>query len=221
MQKCVFALFLCFSLMVVGSAGAAEVTDSGLLGANDSIGWGQLGPTGTVLTPTVTVTSGGGLTAVVSGAGGTLERLDQEAGWAGNFTQGDQLLWTNLANGPITIIFNTPVSGAGAQIQADDYGDFTATLNVYGAGGLLESYSLAGTSNGNNDGSAIFLGVLDGTADITEIQYSVSTGGDDFAINELGLVTGGASPVPEPCTVILLGSGLAGLAAFRKKFKNA
>ncbi len=41
------------------------------------------------------------------------------------------------------------------------------------------------------------------------------TGLDNVSVSPQGAV------VPEPCTMLLLGSGLAGLAALRKKFKNA
>jgi len=36
-----------------------------------------------------------------------------------------------------------------------------------------------------------------------------------------GSATASLSPVPEPCTMLLIGSGLIGLAAFKKKLKNA
>lgn len=44
----------------------------------------------------------------------------------------------------------------------------------------------------------------------------------DITFNEpIGGLSSGPSTVPEPCTMLLLGSGLIGLAAFRKKFKKA
>src|SRR5690349_6813881 len=63
--------------------------------------------------------------------GGDGERRDQGNGWAGNFTNGDKLLWTNSpGQGPLTLdILHLPGKypiGVGANIQTHFYGPFTA-----------------------------------------------------------------------------------------------
>jgi hypothetical protein len=60
-----------------------------------------------------------------------------------------------------------------------------------------------------------------------DMEPSFSTDGGPLYLNpEFGLLTFQAtvsadSPVPEPCTILLVGSSLAGLVAFRKRFKAA
>jgi hypothetical protein len=43
---------------------------------------------------------------------------------------------------------------------------------------------------------------------------------DTIDQNEVFKVSGGATVVPIPTTIYLLGSGLVGMAAFRRKFKK-
>src|SRR5260370_398418 len=69
-------------------------------------------------------------------------RQNEGSLWTGNFTPGDQLLWTNsftsTTNNPITLRFGAfGVFGGGAQIQADFNGDFVARVTAFDAGGNL------------------------------------------------------------------------------------
>jgi hypothetical protein len=166
----------------------------------DTFDWSTLGATDTDITTPASVTSDGGLSATVLNGGGTLEQVDEEYEvlWAGNFAPGATLLWNQGNQNNITIDFNSPVQGAGAQIMADYYGSFTAQIDIYGsANNLLATFTENGESNGDNDNSAIYLGAhsTNGAADIYSISFSTPTtyyNGNDFAIGNLLI------GVPEP-----------------------
>jgi hypothetical protein len=267
MKKCVFALFLCVSLIVVSAAGAGTIeTSRSSLGANDLIDWNQV-PVG-INTGPLTVTSNLGMTATVTDTLSTPPLPPDSLGkatqvniatytypfptpptdWVGNFATGDNVLYTNSATdnsfsnpSVMEIRFTSPVKGVGAQIEISSGGQFFyGVLTVYDASNnLLGTYtSLVGnTFNAQNNPPEIFLGVLDATADISKIDYSVfallgsdhtltdpiaNRRNDPFAINQLSILTG--APVPIPPTALLLGSGLLGLAGFgwrRKKNQSA
>jgi hypothetical protein len=208
-SKLLFAVaFTVFgALSVPANAVTVGVTSEGALGANDSIAWSQLGPAFTALGSPQNVTSTGGLTGQVTSAGNTFERRDQNNGWAGNFAPDEPLLWTRGVGPDITINFTTPVFGAGAQIQADTFGPFTAQITK--TNGTTFSFTAPGNSNSNGDNSAIFIGLLSSVADISSIEFiltsSVGNPGD-FAIGHLALNTDGVA-VPGP----IAGAGVPGL----------
>lgn len=202
--------------LVVGSTGAWAGTLTGViapgdLGATASIDWGQLGPEfTTVPTPSLWTATDGTIGLVGQVGGADTLRMDQSSGWAGNFTPGDHLIWNqgsgqNIGLEPFSLLW-----GFGANIQADFYGDFTATVTAYDdLGNALGSFSEAGTSNGNSDGTAIFIGLKDTDAEIAFATFSVVdiSGGNDFAINTALIST----PVPEPGSVaMLVGLGFSG-----------
>lgn len=179
--------------------------------------WGSLGPSGTTIGNPFTINATGipGLSANVSQAGASsFERRDQPSGWGGNFANGDQLLWTQGTNGPMSLIFSSAISAFGTQIQQDQYGPFVATISAYDAANvLLGTYLVNGTSNGNGDNSAIFLGISS-TTGISRIDLSVDT--QDFAINEVRL-NGNVTATPEPATLLLMTTGLGLLGVLRRR----
>lgn len=149
-------------------------------------------------------TSNGGVSGIVGlvGTQQPFEVRQQGVTWNGNFNANMGVLYNGVetqGNTPTDIAanFGVGVYGAGAYIQADQAGAFTATVTLYNASfQSLGTYSATGNSN-SQQGTALFIGAYDTSADVYAIDFNVQdiNGKDDFAIGEMLLAT---NPVPEP-----------------------
>ena len=219
---------------MTASADLMGITSIGGLGpATDVIDWSQLGPAFTVVTsPHAVVSSHAGLTATVTNvpniaypSGGpadscssiaricNLERVDQGNGWQGNFAPGTPLLW-NQTNGDISVTFGAPVSGAGVQLQPNQYStQFQAVVFAFDASNhLLGGFPENLPSTANGDGSAGFIGLTSSVPDISRIVFVTNVGGNTNCSTDCSLSIGPltfspSSPVPGP----IAGAGLPGL----------
>lgn len=210
------------SLVIASPAKAAVflITAESGIAPDGLIDWGVLGGSFTAVPQPFTTAVPGipGLSVDVSQTGSAnFERRDQGNGWAGNFGAGEELLWTQGTNGPMTFDFSNSIQGFGAQIQADFFGPFTAEISAYDAlNNLLGTFQVLGNSTSAGDDSAIFIGVLSSSADIARIVLGVpiaNFGPQDFAINGPRVQADGITAIPEPGTMMLLGSGIAAVVA--------
>jgi len=210
LRKTSLVLIGLLSITAAAYANIYVIPDRATRNPTDILDWGgQLGPAPIGISSPQTVGTFNGNTVVVSTAGGSMARVDEGAGWAGNFDFGETLLWTQ-GNGPMTLQLANPVTSVGFGIQDNSFGAFTGILNVYDAGNnLLGSLTLPGNSTNTNDGSALFMGLGDTNGDaISSIQ--IDTGDHNFAIDDVSFTNTGTA-TPEPDFYRLVAAGLLAL----------
>jgi hypothetical protein len=227
LMVCFALTLLTFLTPICAPAEYIEITSRSLFLNNDYADWLNFPggadtsiPSGSTLASSVF-----SLPLTVANTNGTAMTLEEQGnGWSGNFAPGNGVLWTSFGpNGPLIVDFPVPIFGAGAQIQADWYGQFTGIVTAYDSqGNVLATYSLAGNSTNAADNSAIFLGILDSNAQISRLAFDVSLGDaskdHDLGINQLDFLVcpGAVTTVPIPGAAMLLGSGLLALVMLRK-----
>jgi hypothetical protein len=218
-------------LTATGSIESAKalilVTDAAALGAVDAIDWSQTGPSGATFSSPLNVVSAAGVNASVSSAQGILQTsTENTTEWFGNFPNSQRVLTTAGYGPDITLTFAAPVMGVGAQLQSAAYGSFVGHMTVYGQNNnVIGSFSENGNSTDANDGSAIFLGLLDSTADIFKVTYTLDSATfaqNYFAVGTVDLA-GPVAAVPEPSTWTMMILGFAGLGflGYRRSRKSA
>jgi PEP-CTERM motif len=235
-----FMLIALLGVLVSPSyAAVIDVSSASALGANDSIGWGQINlPAGQavqVYTSPQSVVSTNENAATVSVADDNVfVRVDQAPGgdYYGNFPPGMQLINT-CGNCPsvgsfeaFVINFNQPVYGGGAQVGAGSYGPYNAIVMAFSGAHLLGTYSVAGTTTTDGlNNPAPFVGLLSNSPSITRLVFfadsaSVRPGTlspDQTALGTVSLNVRVNPAVPEPSTWAMMLIGFAGLGfAFRQ-----
>lgn len=154
-----------------------------------------------------------------------METPQQGTTWNGNFANGMGLIYNGVntignAPGGILVSFNQPVFGAGAYIQANFFGAFTGSIDLFDASfNPLGSFTAPGMSD-TNVGTALFIGAFDSVADVSYALFDTTAGGfhdEDFAIGTLRLATSPVSTVPEPSTLLLVGPSILGLAGVLRR----
>lgn len=108
--------------------------------------------------------------------------------------------------------------------QEDTWYFVSRTLTLFGDGTSTGSFYVEEVGNPTNNASYI-IGSNYENHSIDSIWIITSnTHGTDCYIDELNISSSTdlpPNPIPEPATMLLLSSGIIGLAGFRKKFKKA
>lgn len=216
MNRLMIGLALIVSL-VSFNARAIEV-NAPITGAK--INWEQFGTSYAIVANNSSFSYAGGK-GTVSSLNGNFQVLKQGSDWGGNMPLGEYVLSTYWTGPDITLNFDQDIYGAGAYIQSNWTGSFTALIQAFdNNGNLLESYTEVGLSTNQTPGTAIYLGVERKVADISKIKFSLTAASmfvNEFAISSVNVSSATAVPEPETYSMLFAGLFLSGLLLGRNR----
>jgi hypothetical protein len=159
-------------------------------------------------TPLVVSFPGAG-TATLSGTGGIQNGQSSSDQFPISGTQ-----YFNT-DGTFSVAFSAPISAFG--FYGTDIGDVGAslTLTLTDSLGNTSTLDVGNRVNPDADGSALYFGFFDQGTTYTSISFA-GAGSDVFGFDDFS-VGSSAEVVPEPASMALLGVGLLGLRAIRRK----
>lgn len=177
---------------------------------------GQTGPIG--------INFPGAGTATLSGDG-FINSVPAGSASAGRYATSGTQFWES--RGAFNIDFTAPIAAFG--FYGVDIGDFGGQITLTTMGGTTTTYTVDNTvgASGSTDGSVLFWGIIDTTNLFTSISFGNTSGRndafafDDMIIGSVEQVCGqrGNPPcnVPESASIALMGLGLIGLVAVRRR----
>jgi len=217
------ALLVCCLVLAVGSgwAGTGIVTNPAQINQDYTDWCVNFGCTGGSFTTPQSWISDDGYTGTVGLNGGfqNFYNLQQGVSWNGTFPSGMGLVYNGRLFGNtdagIVTTFDMGVYAAGAFIQSDYYGPFTAYITLFDQNSLVIGTFSANGYSQFAPGTALFLGAYD-TVPFYAVQFDVV---DQYGINDVAIGTEWFNTTPEPGTLVLFGSSVLGLAGYlRRRF---
>ena len=135
-----------------------------------------------------------------------------------DFPANTTLLVNNLQSGPLTITFSGGVHEFGLFAQSLALDMETFTFDVFHGPAAPTTFTAGPADNTGLPGVALFLGARGTNGDLITQVIIGETANNDFVVGPIMFTEAiAAEPVPEPASLVLLGSGLLGAGVRLRK----